>query len=121
MNNCTFTGRAGADPKEHKFGNGDVTAEVSIATRYRKKNENGEWEDATQWIRLKVSGKQAEPFLGLVKQGAMITVRAEYRSKKVGEGFFDWFQVREWELCEKKKNIDDAPVTQNTDDDDLPF
>ena len=60
-NNITIQGRLAGDP-ELRFGKSGVAfCNVSIPDQKRRKNDRGEWEDAsaTTWFRATVFGDQA--------------------------------------------------------------
>ena len=59
MADVTFTGNLTAAP-EMKFSNaGKAFANFTVAENYRKKNQNGEWEDSgTAFWRVTVFGYQ---------------------------------------------------------------
>ena len=61
MADVTFTGNLTAAP-EMKFSNsGTAFANFTVAENYRKKNQNGEWEDSgTAFWRVTVFGYRSE-------------------------------------------------------------
>lgn len=89
MADVTFTGNLTAAP-EMKFSNaGKPFANFTVAENYRKKNQNGEWEDsgAAFW-RVTVFGYQAEAVADTLDKGTKVVVsgRGELREYTTKEG-----------------------------------
>ena len=89
MADVTFTGNLTAAP-EMKFSNsGKAFANFTVAENYRKKNQNGEWEDSgTAFWRVTVFGYQAEAVADTLDKGMKVVVggRAELREYTTKEG-----------------------------------
>lgn len=89
MADVTFTGNLTAAP-EMKFSNsGKAFANFTVAENYRKKNQNGEWEDyGTAFWRVTVFGYQAEAVADTLDKGMKVVVggRAELREYTAKDG-----------------------------------
>ena len=89
MADVTFTGNLTAAP-EMKFSNsGKAFANFTVAENYRKKNQNGEWEDSgTAFWRVTVFGYQAEAVADTLDKGMKVVVsgRGELREYTTKEG-----------------------------------
>ena len=75
-NTITIQGRLAADP-ELRFGkSGTAFCNVSVPDQKRKKNERGEWEDAsaTTWFRVTVFGDEAEALAESGRKGDQVVV-----------------------------------------------
>lgn len=78
MNNWIITGRLGKDAEVKSFNDGSKLANINIAIDMQKKNANGTYEKATQWV----SGVMSNPndkLLPYLTKGTMIL--AEGRPK----------------------------------------
>jgi len=60
LNKVTLIGNLGRDPELSYTPSGLAVVRLSLATTERRKNQEGEWTDATEWHRIKMFGKQAE-------------------------------------------------------------
>lgn len=60
MFRMTFTGNLGADPEVRFTGKGDEMVNLSVAVTTRRRNESGEWEDHTDWLRVRCMGRLAD-------------------------------------------------------------
>ena len=89
MADVTFTGNLTAAP-EMKFSNaGKAFANFTVAENYRKRNQNGEWEDSgTAFWRVTVFGYQAEAVADTLDKGVKVVVsgRGELREYTTKEG-----------------------------------
>ena len=92
MADVTFTGNLTAAP-EMKFSNsGKAFANFTVAENYRKKNQNGEWEDSgTAFWRVTVFGYQAEAVADTLDKGMKVVVQGrgelrEYTTKEGNQG-----------------------------------
>ena len=92
MADVTFTGNLTAAP-EMKFSNaGKAFANFTVAENYRKKNQNGEWEDSgTAFWSVTVFGYQAEAVADTLDKGMKVVVQGrgelrEYTTKEGAQG-----------------------------------
>ena len=89
MADVIFTGNLTAAP-EMKFSNsGKAFANFTVAENYRKRNQNGEWEDSgTAFWRVTVFGYQAEAVADTLDKGMKVVVqgRGELREYTTKEG-----------------------------------
>lgn len=84
INRIILIGRIGKDPETFKDGQ---IAKLSLATNESKKNNEGDWEDATTWHTVVAFKNQAER-MAKYKKGSMIYVEGKmsYRSYEDKEG-----------------------------------
>ena len=70
-NTITITGRLSGDPELRFAQSGTAMCNLSIPDQKRKKNDRGEWEDAsaTTWFRVTLFGDDAEAFAEVAKKG----------------------------------------------------
>ena len=60
LNKVLLIGNLGRDPELSYTPSGLAVARFSLATSERRKNQEGEWADATEWHRVVMFGKQDE-------------------------------------------------------------
>jgi len=91
LNQCTFTGRLGADPESRFLPNGDAVTNFSIAvgSQWRDKS-SGEKVEKTEWVRCCAFRKTAELIVTYLKKGS----RALIQGKQ---------QTRSWDNADGKK------------------
>lgn len=82
MNVCHFIGNCGKTPEIRYQQSGDPVANLSIAVTKRWKNQAGEKQERTTWVRL-VAFKGVAKIIGdYVDKGSKIAVVAEYQERK---------------------------------------
>jgi single-strand DNA-binding protein len=84
INQCTFTGRLGADPEIKSFQNGGRIANMRLAVGSQWKDRNtGERKERTEWVSL-VAGQDG--LVGVIerylRKGSQIAVVGEFRTRK---------------------------------------
>jgi single-strand DNA-binding protein len=60
FNKCILVGYVGSDPQLKYTAQGKAVCKFSVATTERRKDAQGEYQDATTWFRATVWGRQAE-------------------------------------------------------------
>lgn len=78
MNNWIITGRLGKDAEVKSFQDGSKLANLNIAVDMQKKNADGTYEKATQWVNGSL-GNISDKLLPYLTKGTMIL--AEGRPK----------------------------------------
>ena len=76
-NSVQLIGHLGANPEVKKFDNDGMMATVNIATRERRKNANGEYENYSSWHRLVGWNKTAERMEKVLEKGREIAVHGK--------------------------------------------
>ncbi len=90
INICNFTGRVGRDP-DIKFSKaGKAIANISIAVGSSWKDNNDEWQEETQWVRIVAFGSLAERIGEKMSKGDFVAVAGR-------------IQVRDWEDKDNNK------------------
>lgn len=103
LNKVTLIGNLGADPVVREAGEDRRVANVSLATRRRWKDREGNRQENTQWHQLVFWGRQAELVERLLKKGQLVYVEGRlntvswtdpkddektyHRTEVVGESF----------------------------------
>ena len=128
MNKLIIIGRVGNDPELKTFDNGGSICNFSVATTERWKDKTtGEKKEATEWHRVRVSGKMAEVCNQYVKKGMMIMCEGalksrEYESNGQKNRAYE-LHATEVEFLSKAENAQPQPQQpqQTQPEDDLPF
>lgn len=81
MNLVLLTGRVGRDPEIKIFTNGDRVARLSLATKRRRKDPNGQIVEQADWHSINfygpAQGGVVDRVVQLARKGALITVKGE--------------------------------------------
>lgn len=67
-------GNLGNDPELKYAASGTATLRCNVASNYRARDQQGEWEDRTEWVRVTVFGKRAESLADLLRKGMRVYV-----------------------------------------------
>ena len=130
VNKVILVGNLGQDPEGRFTPQGTAVTNLSIATNESWKNQNGEFQDKTEWHRVVMYGKMAETATEYMRKGMMVYVEGR-------------LQTREWEdqnqnkrrttevMCDNftmlgRRGDSASPSSSpskksDDDDDDLPF
>ncbi|MEZ4235209.1 MAG: single-stranded DNA-binding protein [Myxococcota bacterium] len=82
VNKVILVGHLGADPETRTTGSGMTVANLRLATNERRKDDSGNWADATEWHRVVCFGKVAENVARYLKKGRQIYVEGKIRTRK---------------------------------------
>jgi single-strand DNA-binding protein len=82
VNKVILVGNLGRDAELKFSPSGFPISSFSLATTDRRKDKDNQWQDRTEWHRIKLLGKQAESLQDYLKKGKQIYVegRIETRS-----------------------------------------
>ena len=76
MLKATLIGNLGSDPDMRYAASGAPFLRFNVASNYRARNPEGEWQDRTEWVRVTVFGQRAETLSQYLKKGMRVqTVR----------------------------------------------
>lgn len=84
LNQCTFTGRLGADPEIRRTGNGKPVASLRLAVGETWKDKNsGERKEKTEWVSVVIWNeglcRVAE---GYLKKGSRVLIQGALQTRK---------------------------------------
>lgn len=84
LNQCTFTGRLGADPETRSFQNGGKVCNLRLAVGEQWKDKNsGERKERTEWVTVAI---HSEGLVGIASQylrkGSRILVQGKQQTRK---------------------------------------
>ncbi|TVQ12601.1 MAG: single-stranded DNA-binding protein [Balneolaceae bacterium] len=134
LNKVMIIGHLGADPDVRYSQNNTAIATLSVATNERYKDQNGDWQESTEWHRIVAFGRIAEVCQEYVKKGSKIYVEGslQTRSWEDKDGVKKYtteIKARTLFMLDGKGDSNTmepaasgaAVVNDNTDNDDLPF
>jgi len=81
MNRAILIGRLGRDPEVRYTNSGDAVANMSLATTQSWKDNNGEWQNRTEWHKIVVFRNRAEFAKEYLSKGNMIAVEGSLRTR----------------------------------------
>jgi single-strand DNA-binding protein len=82
LNLCQFIGRLGNPPEMKYLPNGDAVASFSIAVGSSWKDNQGQKQEATEWVRLSAFGKLAEIIGQYCGKGSRVYVSGKLKTRK---------------------------------------
>ena len=83
VNRAILIGNLGADPESRTANNGNLVANLRLATSSRRKDPaSGEWVEHTEWHRVVCFGRTAETVCSYLSKGRQIFVEGEIRTNK---------------------------------------
>ena len=65
-------GNLGGDPELKYSASGQPTLRMNVASNYRARTLEGEWQDLTEWVRVTVFGQRVEALATMLKKGMRI-------------------------------------------------
>ena len=72
MLKAAIIGNLGGDPEMRYSADGRPTLRMNVASNYRARTPEGEWEDRTEWVRVTVFGQRAEMLGQHLRKGMRI-------------------------------------------------
>lgn len=83
VNKVILVGNLGKDPELRKTQNAQMpVCTMSIATSDRRKDQNGQWVDQTEWHRVVAFGSTAENCSKYLKKGRQIYIEGKLSTRK---------------------------------------
>ena len=77
VNKVFLLGRAGKDPEIRSTPSGTLVANFTLATSDRQKDQQGNWQDRTEWHSLVAFARTAEIVRDYVKKGTQLFVEGK--------------------------------------------
>jgi single-strand DNA-binding protein len=78
---ATLSGNIGGDAETRYTANGNAFLRFNVASNYRTKSERGEWEDATEWVRVTIFGARAESLGQYLLKGTRVVCVGKLESR----------------------------------------
>ena len=82
VNKAMLIGNLGADPELKHTNSGTAVATLSVATTDKRKDQNGDFQDQTEWHRVNVWSKVAENCAKYLKKGSKVYVEGKIQTRK---------------------------------------
>jgi single-strand DNA-binding protein len=81
INKVTLLGHLGKDPEIRSTPGGTIIATFSLATSDRRKDQQGEWQDQTEWHNLVAFNRTAEICRDYLSKGSQIHVEGKIQTR----------------------------------------
>ena len=81
VNKVFLLGNVGKDPEIRSTAGGTLVATFGLATADRRKDQQGNWQDTTEWHNLVVYGRTAEIVRDYVKKGKELFIEGRIQSR----------------------------------------
>jgi single-strand DNA-binding protein len=81
MLKATLIGNLGNDPDMRYSANGSPFLRFNVASNYRVRSPEGEWQDKTEWVRVTVFGQRAETLQQYLKKGSRVYVEGRLEAR----------------------------------------
>lgn len=74
MLSASLIGNLGNDPEMRYSANGAPFLRFNVASNFRTRTPEGEWQDKTEWVRVTITGQRAESLSQYLKKGTKVYV-----------------------------------------------
>src|SRR5437868_14376361 len=74
MLKAMIIGNLGNDPEMRYSAGGQPFLRFNVASNFRTRTPEGEWQDKTEWVRVTVTGQRAESLGQYLKKGSRVYV-----------------------------------------------
>src|ERR1700744_3543837 len=81
VNKVILLGNVGKDPEIRSTAGGTIVASFSLATADRQKDQQGNWQDKTEWHNLVAFSRTAEIVRDYVKKGTQLFVEGKLQTR----------------------------------------
>src|SRR3954451_1113817 len=81
MLKASVIGNLGNDPELRYSPSGAPSLRVNVASNFRARTPEGEWEDRTEWVRVIVFWQRAESLAQHLKRGTRVLVDGRLESR----------------------------------------
>lgn len=81
MLKATVIGNLGGDPDMRYSANGQPFLRFNVASNYRARTPEGEWQDRTEWVRVTVFGQRAETLSQYLRKGSRVYVEGRLEAR----------------------------------------
>ena len=82
VNKVILVGNLGRDPELRYTSNQTAVCNFSIATTERRRDQDGNWNDQTEWHRIVTFGKTAENVAQYLKKGRQVYIEGRIQTRK---------------------------------------
>src|SRR6187551_3698728 len=81
MLKASVIGNLGGDPELKYSASGQPTLRMNVASNFRARSPEGEWQDKTEWVRVTVFGQRAETLSQYLKKGMRVYVEGRLEAR----------------------------------------
>lgn len=81
MLKATLIGNLGNDPDMRYSANGSPLLRFNVASNYRTRTPEGEYQDKTEWVRVTVTGNRAESLSQYLRKGSRVYVEGRLEAR----------------------------------------
>ena len=81
MLKATIIGNLGNDPDMRYAASGSPMLRFNVASNYRTRTPDGEYQDRTEWVRVMVTGTRAETLAQYLKKGSRVYVEGRLEAR----------------------------------------
>jgi len=74
MRKASVIGNLGSDSELRYSPSGAPSLQIDVASNYRARTPEGEWEDRAEWVRVIIFGQQAESLAQSLRKGMRVFV-----------------------------------------------
>ena len=134
INKVILVGNLGADPDIRQSGNGNVVANLNIATGEAWKDQQGQLQERTEWHRVVMFGRTAEIARDYLRKGSKLYLEGKLQTRKWQDKngqdrYTTEIVAHEFQMLDRRpgESAQDSPAPQATApaepgfDDDIPF
>ncbi len=127
LNKVQIIGNLGADPEVKTLPNGEMVANISVATTEKWKDKTtNEAKELTEWHRISFFGKLAEIVDKYLKKGSAVYVEGSLRTKKYTdkdgvEKYTTNIKASSMQMLGGKSDATKEITESSTSNDDIPF
>jgi single-strand DNA-binding protein len=81
VNKIIVIGNVGRDPELRYTANGKSMVQFSLATNHNFQNQNGEWQEQTEWFRVIAWNQLAERVMERIQKGSQAYVEGRLQTR----------------------------------------
>jgi single-strand DNA-binding protein len=81
LNKVMLIGNAGKDAELRYLSTGTAQSQFSLAVNSRRRGQNGEWEDQTEWFNIVIWADQAERVSQYITKGKQVYVEGRLQTR----------------------------------------
>jgi single-strand DNA-binding protein len=82
LNKCMIIGNLGRDPEMRYTPSGQAVTQFTVATNRRYRDQQGEWQEETEWFRVVAWGPLAERTAERLRKGNKVYVEGRIQTRQ---------------------------------------
>ena len=82
LNKAMIIGNLGRDPEMRYTPNGQAVTQFTVAVNRNYKDQDGAWQEETEWFRVVVFGQQAERAAEYLRKGGKVYVEGRLQTRQ---------------------------------------